>query len=325
MTRGPQQQSDLPVIVAGGGPVGMTAAARLACDGLPVVVVEAEPVPKTDWRASTFHAATLEALEKIGVTEQMHAEGLVVPIYHFRDRRDGLIAEFDFGLLAEETRYPYRLQLNQQHLVRMLYERLRTADGVELLFGCRVTDVTTSADGVSATVRTPRGERTLRGTHLIGADGAASTVRQGLGIDFPGMTYPERFIIASTSVDLRERLPGIAEVNYIADPLQWLFILHTPESWRGVLPGPPGEPPTAPPPAPPAQEQLPGVAPYPAGYPIVDYQIYNVHQRVAATFRVGNIVIAGDAAHINSPIGGGGPKNGNPHTMDVAPPPRRIP
>src|SRR5918999_1550886 len=221
---------------------------------LPVIVAEAEPVPKTDWRASTFHAATLELLDDIGVTPQMRSEGLVVPIYHFRDRRDGLIAAFDFGLLSDETRFPYRLQLNQQHLVRMLYERLRAAagegghgggDGVELLFGSRVTDVANTAVGVSATVRTPRGERVLRGSHLIGADGAASTVRQALGIEFPGHTYPERFVIVSTSADLRTLLPDIADVNYVADPEQWLFILHTPESWRVLYPVPPGESPAA--------------------------------------------------------------------------------
>ena len=297
----------------------MTAAARLARDGVPVIVVEAEPVPKTDWRASTFHAATLELLDDIGVTPQMHAEGLVVPIYHFRDRADGLIAAFDFGLLSDETRFPYRLQLNQQHLVRMLYERLRAVagHGVELLFGSRVTDVATTAGGVAATVRTPRGERVLRGSHLIGADGAASTVRQVLGIDFPGHTYPERFVIVSTSVDLRTMLPGIADVNYVADPEQWLFILHTPESWRVLYPVPPGESPAATDPAR-LQEQLQAVAPRPGGYPIVDHQIYNVHQRVATTFRVGNIVIAGDAAHINSPIGGVGLNSGIHDVMDVA-------
>jgi 2-polyprenyl-6-methoxyphenol hydroxylase-like FAD-dependent oxidoreductase len=328
----PSDPADLPVIIAGAGPVGMTAAARLAWDGVPVIVVEAEPVPKTDWRASTFHAATLELLDDIGVTPQMRAEGLVVPIYHFRDRRDGLIAAFDFGLLSDETRFPYRLQLNQQHLVRMLYERLRAAasghgasdrgggdhdgdrgsdGGVELLFGSRVTDV-------ANTVRTPRGERVLRGSHLIGADGAASTVRQALGIEFPGHTYPERFVIVSTSVDLRTLLPGIADVNYVADPEQWLFILHTPESWRVLYPVPAGESPaTATEPAR-MQEQLQAVAPRLGGYPIIDHQIYNVHQRVAATFRVGNIVIAGDAAHINSPIGGVGLNSGIHDVMDVA-------
>jgi 3-(3-hydroxy-phenyl)propionate hydroxylase len=318
MTRISHQQSELPVIVVGAGPVGMTAAARLAKDGVPVVVVESEPVPKTDWRASTFHAATLEMLEGIDVTAQMHAEGLVVPIYHFRDRRDGLIAEFDFSLLADETPFPYRLQLNQQHLVRMLHERLGAADGVELLFGSRVTGVATAADGVTATVETPSGTRTLRGTHLIGADGPSSTVRQSLGIEFPGQTYPERFIIVSTTVDLRARIPGLAHVNYIADPRQWLFLLRTPESWRAVYPVPADEPTEVATDPARLQEQLQGVAPYPQGYPIVDRQIYNVHQRVAATFRVGNILIAGDAAHINSPIGGVGLNSGIHDVMDAA-------
>ena len=114
-----------PVVVVGAGPVGMTAAAALAQAGLPVIVLELHPEPQPDWRASTFHAATLELLDAIGMTGEMHAEGLVVPTYQFRDRRDGLIAEFDFRLLADETRYPYRLQLNQQRLVRMLFDRLK--------------------------------------------------------------------------------------------------------------------------------------------------------------------------------------------------------
>ncbi|WP_395109041.1 FAD-dependent oxidoreductase [Actinomadura sp. SCN-SB] len=309
--------TDRPVIVVGGGPVGMTAAARLAAAGTPVVLVEANAVPLTDWRASTFHAATLELLDGIEITSRMHAEGLVVPLYHFRDRRDGLIAEFDFRLLSDETPYPYRLQLNQQHLVRFLYERLREDDGVELLFGSRVVDTATTADGVAAVVETPDGTRTITGTHLIGADGPRSTVRRTQGIGFPGFTYPERFLIVSTTVELRDLIPDLAHVNYIADPVQWLFVLRTPESWRVVLPVSPDEPiekATAPERL---QETLQGVAPNPDGYPIVDHQAYNVHQRVASTFRSGNIVIAGDAAHINSPIGGVGLNSGIHDVMDA--------
>ena len=84
--------AERPVVVVEAGPVGMTAAATLAHVGLPVVVVELHPEPRPDWRASTFHAATLELLETIDITGQMHAEGLVVPTYQFRDRRDGLVA-----------------------------------------------------------------------------------------------------------------------------------------------------------------------------------------------------------------------------------------
>jgi 2-polyprenyl-6-methoxyphenol hydroxylase-like FAD-dependent oxidoreductase len=309
--------STLPVVVVGAGPVGMTAAAMLARQRIPVVVVEAEPVLKTDWRASTFHAATLELLERIEITGQMLAEGLVVPVYHFRDRVEGLVAAFDFRLLSDETRHPYRLQLNQQRLVRMLYQRLRGAQGVELLLGARVTGLEQSGEAVTVTVRTGGGTRRLRGAYVIGADGAASTVRQALGVPFEGYTYPERFMIASTTVDLRGLIPDLADVNYVADPRQWLFILRTPESWRAVWPVPAEQswseatsPATL-------QAHFQRLAPYPAGYPIVDRQLYNVHQRVASTFRVGRVVIAGDAAHINSPIGGVGLNSGIHDVMDV--------
>jgi len=312
------RRADLPVIVVGAGPTGMTAAAMLAHQEIPVVVVEAEPTVKTDWRASTFHAATLELLERIGVTGQMLAEGLVVPVYQFRDRVDGLVAEFDFGLLGDETLHPYRLQLNQQHLVRMLHERLRGDDRVELRFGARATDVASTDDGVTVTLQRADGAtQLLRGCFAIGADGASSTVRQALGVEFEGFTYPERFLIVSTSADLRRLIPDIADVNYVADPRQWLFILRTPESWRALFPVPASQSArqaTAPETL---QAQLQGLAPLPGGYPIVDAQIYNVHQRVARTFRAGNVIVAGDAAHINSPIGGVGLNSGIHDVADV--------
>jgi 2-polyprenyl-6-methoxyphenol hydroxylase and related FAD-dependent oxidoreductases len=220
---------------------------------------------------------------------RMHDEGLVVPKYQFRDRAEGLVAEFDLGLLADETRYPYRLQLNQQHLVRFLYDRLRQEEGAGLLFGSRfVTAEQAEQDGIEVTIETPDGRRTLRASHLIGADGPRSSVRRSLAIPFEGHTYTERFLIVSTTVDMRERLPGIAEVNYVADPEEWLFILRTPESWRVLWPVPAEvsvEEATRPEVM---QARLQGIAPYADGYPIVDHQIYSVHQRVAGAFRQGN-------------------------------------
>ncbi|GLW06424.1 pentachlorophenol monooxygenase [Microtetraspora sp. NBRC 13810] len=305
------------MIVVGAGPVGMTATAMLARARVPVVLIESEPVPKTDWRASTFHAATLELLERVGVTGQMVAEGLPVPRYQFRDRRDGLVAEFDLTLLKDETRYPYRLQLNQQHLVRMLHERLRDDDSVRMMFGSRVTGVAGTPRGASVTVESPGGPLTVHGSHVIGADGASSVVRQSLGVAFDGYTHAERFLIASTTADLAGLLPGIADVNYVADPLEWLFLLRTPESWRAVWPVPAGVPAeraTAPETL---QAQLQGLAPCPGGYPIVDAQLYNVHQRVAASFRTGRVLLIGDAAHINSPLGGVGLNSGIHDAIDL--------
>jgi 2-polyprenyl-6-methoxyphenol hydroxylase-like FAD-dependent oxidoreductase len=310
--------AERPVVVVGAGPVGMTAAAALAQAGLPVVVVELNPQPRPDWRASTFHAATLELLETIDITGQMHAEGLVVPKYQFRDRRDGLVAEFDFSLLTDETRYPYRLQLNQQHLVRMLFDRLKQSENVELRFGTRLESLRIEPDGAVLDLETPDGKQQLRASYVIGADGPRSAVRNSLGIPFEGFTYPERFAITSTSVDLQELLPDLGHVNYVADPEEWLFILRTPESWRVVWPVPEvmsEEEATSPERL---QAQLQRVAPYEPGYPVIDHQLYNVHQRVAAAFRMGPVLLAGDAAHINSPVGGVGLNSGIHDAMDAA-------
>ena len=321
------KRTDLPVVVIGAGPVGMTAAAALVRQGVPVTVVEAAPRPSPDWRASTFHAATLELLEEIDITGRMHDEGLVVPKYQFRDRTEGLVAEFDLGLLADETRYPYRLQINQQHLVRFLYDRLREDDRADLLFGSRFVaaghpennehNEHDEHDGIEVAIETPDGPRTLRASHLIGADGPRSAVRKSLAIPFEGHTYTERFLIVSTTVDMREQLPGIAEVNYVADPEEWLFILRTPESWRVLWPVPAdvsAEEATRPEVM---QARLQGVAPRADGYPIIDHQIYRVHQRVAGTFRRGNAFLIGDAAHINSPMGGVGLNSGIHDAMDL--------
>lgn len=309
--------AERPVVIVGGGPVGMTAAAALTRANLPSVLIEETPEPQPDWRASTFHAATMELLEDIDITGRMLAEGLTVPRYQFRDRRDGLVAEFDLSLLREETRYPFRLQLNQQRLVRFLYDRLRAEPGCELRFGTRFETSEQTGDGVRVRVRTPDGPHELTGAYLIGADGASSTVRKSQDIDFPGFTYAERFLIVSTPVDLRTQLPGIAEVNYIADPHEWLFILRTPETWRVLWPVPPEvdtddalRPDVI-------QEHLRGVAPRPGGYPVVDRQLYSVHQRVAAGFRKGRVLLAGDAAHVNSPVGGVGLNSGIHDAIDV--------
>jgi 2-polyprenyl-6-methoxyphenol hydroxylase-like FAD-dependent oxidoreductase len=308
---------DLPVVVVGAGPVGMTAAAALARRNVPVVVVEADPEPRPDWRASTFHAATLELLEDIDITGRMHDEGLVVPKYQYRDRREGLVAEFDLTLLAGETEYPYRLQLNQQRLVRFLYDRLRAEGRADLRFGTRFVAAEPGDGGIEVTVETPDGRRGLRASHLIGADGAASNVRKAMDVPFEGHTYAERFLIVSTPVDISAQLPGIAEVNYVADPREWLFILHTPESWRVLWPVPEEVPPEEATRPEAMQAALQALAPLPGGYPIIDHQIYSVHQRVAATFRRGNMFLVGDAAHINSPIGGVGLNSGIHDAMDL--------
>ncbi|MEM0908724.1 MAG: FAD-dependent monooxygenase, partial [Pseudomonadota bacterium] len=90
------------VIVIGAGPVGLVATAALLNKGIPVVLVEATADLAQDLRASTFHPPTLDMLETLGVTQSLIEQGLICPHWQFRDRRQGVIATFDLGLLAGE-------------------------------------------------------------------------------------------------------------------------------------------------------------------------------------------------------------------------------
>ena len=104
--------------------MGLTTALSLARRGVPVTVLEAEPELVKEFRGSTFHPPTLEMLDELGVGERLIAEGAVAPTVQYRDRQEGLIAEFDMELLKNDTRYPFRLQIDQYTLSRLLLEKL---------------------------------------------------------------------------------------------------------------------------------------------------------------------------------------------------------
>lgn len=307
------------LVVVGAGPVGLTAAWILARKGVPVRVLEAEPRSSTDWRASTFHAATMELLETVGIAEPMVAEGLKVPRYQYRDRNSGVVAEFDMGVLGDITDFPFRLQLNQQRLVEILHRHLAELPHVQMCFEHRVVEAQSSADGASLGVETPHGGLTVTAPFVLAADGSASGVRKALGIPFDGMTYPQRYLIMSVAEDLRrECVPDLADVCYISDPDEFVFILRTPESWRLVFPVPPDEPTEVALAPERMQERLHGFHNLGRPYEVLDRQIYNVHQRVAETFRDGRIMLLGDAAHINSPMGGMGLNSGIHDAFDLS-------
>lgn len=299
-----------PVLIAGGGPTGIATALFLTEHGVPVRVLERSAQPHDDPRAATYHPPTLEMLAPSGVTDELHRRGLIAPRWQFRDRREGLIAEFNLGLLATETPYPYRLQCEQHKLVDMMTRRVMASPLASVVRGAEVVDVAQGLHGVEVVLQSSDGRRgSLRGSFLVGADGGRSLVRKSQAIDFEGFTWPERFLVITTTFDFEPL--GFAYSAYTMDPQEWTATFKVPGEdgrgiWRCVFPARPEaidndllDPQQA-------AERLARFVPQSRGARVAHVNLYAVHQRVAATYRKGRVLLAGDAAHINNPLGGMG-------------------
>ena len=305
--------SQLPVLIAGAGPVGLVAALELARRGVAVTVLEAEAGLTHDLRAGTFHPPTLELLGPSGVTQRMLEQGIRVPRWQWRDRVEGLIVEWDLSLLGGDTPWPFRLHLEQHRVTPILMDLLAAFPHARVRFGARVVDAAQSGERVEVVVETGGGRETLAGAWLVGADGGRSTVRKSAGIAFEGFTWDERFSVISTTFDLARY--GFAENAYIADPDQWIALFRMPDSgppglWRMTSPVAGSVPDEEVATDAYAQRLLARFIPGVAAFDVPYASIYKVHQRVAADFRRGRILLAGDAAHVNNPLGGFGLNSG---------------
>jgi 3-(3-hydroxy-phenyl)propionate hydroxylase len=298
------------VIVDGAGPVGCTAALALAQAGVPVTLIEAEPTLPTDMRASTFHPPTLDMLARLRLTERLLPQGLVASRYQYRDRISGAYAEFDIGVLSNIVAHPFRLQCEQFKLTQTAIDMLADFDEADVRMGTRLVSLTQDGDGVTATIEGGDGAETLRGRFLIGADGAHSVVRKQVDIAFEGFTYPELFLVVSTEHSLERHFDNLARVNYVSDREEWCTILRVPTQWRVLFPTSPDasldtltDPVVL-------EARMQRLAPKPGRYDIAHLSLYRIHQRVAKRYRAGNVLLAGDAAHVNNPLGGMGMNGG---------------
>ena len=305
------------VIIVGAGPVGLTAALALHRRGIPTTLLAAEPELVMELRGSTFHPPTLDLLDEFDLVPRMIEVGLKAPTWQFRDRETGPVATFDLALLAGDTNHPYRVQCEQWKLMRFLEEKLRK-EGVDLRFGHEVTAVRQDDDGVTVTATTSSGPVEIKGRYVMAADGARSAVRRSLGVEFEGFTYAELFLIASTDFPFENTLTDIAYVNYIADPLEWLVLLRVPGLWRVLVPAPENSDRDKLLSDDNLQAMLQRVVPRSEPYKIAHRSIYHVHQRVAKSFRHGRVLLAGDAAHVNNPLGGMGMNGGIQDAFNLA-------
>lgn len=318
--------SENRILIAGAGPVGMIAGYYLARNGVPVTLFDALPETTPDHRASTVHPSSLDMLAELGMTEAMIAKGLISPIFQFRDRYDDrIVAEFDYGLIHDETDHPFALQVEQHKVINIAYELAKDLPDFTLLRSHEVLGVDQDSDGVEVSVKTPDGGiESWRGRYLIGADGGRSAVRKALGIDFPGFTWEERFIIATTKFDFgRPEAGNFHYRNYVAHPEQWCALIKVAGDdmsglWRILLPAGQDEADDYVLSEEWVQDKFSECLPYAAPYEILHRNLYAVHQRVAETFHKGRVVLAGDSAHVNNPLGGMGMNGGIHDGLNIA-------
>ncbi len=307
----PMSEEQLPILIAGAGPVGLSLALALSRAGFPAEVFEMDAELNTQIRASTFHPKTLEMFKEWGVVDDIIQHGYKVNQLQYWERAPRrLIADFSYASIADDTPYPYRLQCPQHIATRVLKPAVEATATGKVNMGHKLIDFIDHGTHVTARFETASGIVEREGSYIVGADGTHSTVRKQLNIGFQGKTYEDRFLLIGSDLNTNDLLPGAAQVCYIFDPQEWVIILNLPDIVRVVFRMTDGE-----------NEEVAlkegnlrarisnffGTVP---DYKIKTTQLYRVHQRVADTFRMGRALLVGDSAHNNNPSGGMGMNSG---------------
>lgn len=291
------------VVVAGAGPVGLAVAAGLRHHGLDPLVLEAKPHPDPHSRAPGVLPRTLEVLRSWGLDGAFLAEGTFLrePALWRPGAAEPLV-RVDLGALADVTAYPGILILPQDRTEALLAAHLDDR-GVEVRRGHRVVGFDASADGVRVRVEPPDGPPyTVDAGWLVGCDGAHSRVREVLGWPLVGHTYRTRLLLADVRLEGAPDLPFplIAEGPGVVAGLRLQGPL-----WRVIAVLGPDEDPEAAS-APEAVEARARRLFGDRAHEVVWVSTFRIHCRTSPRFRAGRVLLAGDAAHINSPAGGQG-------------------
>jgi 3-(3-hydroxy-phenyl)propionate hydroxylase len=313
-----------PVVVVGAGPVGLCLALALAQQDVAVTLIEAmtdsnflDQVP----RAGSNHPTTLEFFDRIGLYQKMEPRGLIAPKFHYWDRQDNaLIAEFDHALLKDDTKFPYVLQCERIKIIEEALKMAKAHPLIEVRMATEFTGFEQTGDAVRAQIKNAAGgNEAIRASHLVSCEGARSIARRELNVEFEGFTYPERTINIEVAYDFKQH--GYTERNYISDPVEYSNLFHwkgPPDRWRIHFPTNIDDDenelkrPEA------LQARLRKFLGIDHDFEICGCNLYTVHQRVASKFRVGRVVLAGDAGHVNSPIGGMGLNSGVHDAFNLA-------
>jgi 2-polyprenyl-6-methoxyphenol hydroxylase-like FAD-dependent oxidoreductase len=306
----------LDALVVGAGPVGLTVAAELARHEVRCRIVDRSAAPSDKSKALVLWPRTLELLDLGGAADPFVAAGLPVHVARLFGEGEPL-ADLAFDGVASP--FPFALMLPQNETERLLAESL-AARGVAVERGVELGEFAADAEQVAATLRCPDGSvETVRCGWLIGCDGAHSTVRHGLGIDFAGAAEPNDWILADVHVDGPLPTDEI-RIYWHADGILAFFPI-APGHCRVVAdtgPAAGGDKPRDP-----SLRDVQGVVDRrgPAGVTLRDpiwLAGFRINERKVAEYRRGRVLLAGDAAHIHSPAGGQGMNTGMQDAFNLA-------
>ena len=299
----------LDVLVVGAGPTGLALATQLRSYATPFRIVDRSLDRARESRAPAIQPRTLEMLAPFGVTDDLVDRGnATVGLHLHLPRRVLHVPVFDVG--CDDTPYPFLLFLPQSETEAVLSAHLAARD-VTVERGTELLTAEPEGEHVTCRLRHRDGtEETVRARHVVGCDGAHSTVRAQAGIAFEGYAYPQTFLLADLEADGLK--PGAAHTYMTAAGLLFFFPLGTPATWRMIAMHPPG-----------ASDSGDDVtldllqriadAWTPDELTLRDpvwMTSFRIHNRGAAHYRKGPFFLAGDAAHIHSPAGGQGMNTG---------------
>ena len=298
--------NETPVLIVGGGPVGLALALGLARQNVRSTLFESKSELDPHSRALGIVPRTLEIFRSWGIYDRFVREG------EFLSKVRGWIAgqphaafELDLSTLKKVTAADGLLVLPQDGTERLLLECVKAAGQTEILFGCRVKSFTQDGEGAQVEVQDFSGEtKSYHGRYLVGCDGAHSTVRKRLGWELEGKTYTTRVLLADIRVqDERDKLPWPIFASGLSGVLAGLR--YRPQHWRLISTLDPGENEQSvlnPSSIEKKVFQLLGEGPHEQLWS----SVFHIHCRTSPHFRQGRVLLAGDAAHINSPAGGQG-------------------
>lgn len=297
------------VVVAGAGPVGLVTALKVARAGIPVLVLDCEPDIIRLPRAVVYHAPTVEMLDRLGLLDELKVAGILKQDYQFRTVDGEILAAPHMSVLTpEDTAYPFNLHMPQHELASAILRTFLAIPGAAVRWNTRITGVAQDHDGVTVTVDAGGETQEIRCNWLVGADGGSSTVRRAAGLSFEGYTHPERLVSTNLVYDFEAR--GYARANFVIDPVYWAVIVKIDRHglWRITY----GEDASLPEET--VRERIArhyrALLPDNGPYELEAFAPFRVHERSAASFRAGRILLAGDAAHVCNPYGGLGLTSG---------------